>query len=857
MNDHKHIKTNHQCAPQTCKRICLLFFCTVFIISSAVIVNAQASVKLYPSVIRVQKGKSKTITAVAYNSSGQPVFDAAFTNFTAANSGVASSSFVPITADDISIPSTPPPNLRNISGLSAGVTSITASWNGILSSPATVVVDDPALAPTAVVRGDNEENGGMSISTKVGEAIELNGELSQGVEKMEWNWGDGDKTVDLLSATHAYVRSGTYLLTLRVTNNAGQTASSPITVNVAPHSQPTQIIHVSTIAQLLIAYNNATGGEHIVIPAGTVLAGEIELPARNFTDYVTIRSSAVMPDLTDRVSPVNPGLVTLRGTYYNAIPLVIKNGASKIRLVGLKFDPMYLPADTHGPSAYYLAQIGESFTQSDVSQNPSKIILEHCVVNPPDDVNVVHAVLNDGYKVSIISSWLGNIKTFGGQDSQAVVSFDGRGAHVYNNTFFEAATENVMYGGVVPSIKGLTSTNIEFRRSHFSKRLSWRVYSGEFHKINVKNLFETKNARRVYVESSILENHWDAYRSQRFALVFKSATSPGTEGEFVPWAVSEDIVFENNRVSHTNGGVTTSVDSYWMGPFHGLLPNNITIRNTLFDDMSTRWSVPGLNIGGMFLQPNSVSDLQIDHTTITNQGEDIGSSIFFVTNNNFRFTVKNTIFPRNVYGVGGSGVGMATKALNPGTGGSGDASCLRAASASWNFAGNVMPFSSTFSSCMPFQAPYINNYPQNVADIGFTDPANGDFRLSNSSQFRLTATDGTDPGVNMPMLDERIACTVSGTTGPCISGGGNSEVTVSGRVMTTNFRNVSKTAVVITNANGEQRHGYTNPFGFYTFENVPTGLYTISISSKRFSAQSITASVSANVNNIFNITVND
>ncbi|MCV4821038.1 hypothetical protein OFM15_33680, partial [Escherichia coli] len=73
--------------------------------------------------------------------------------------------------------------------------------------------------------------------------------------------------------------------------------------------------------------------------------------------------------------------------------------------------------------------------------------MQHCVINPPDDVDVVHAVLNDGYKVSLISNWIGNVKTNGGQDSQAVVSFDGRGAHVYHNNFFEAASENVMYGG--------------------------------------------------------------------------------------------------------------------------------------------------------------------------------------------------------------------------------------------------------------------------------------------------------------------------------------------------------------------------------------------------------------------------
>ncbi|MEP6704455.1 MAG: PKD domain-containing protein, partial [Acidobacteriota bacterium] len=581
--------------------------------------------KLYPSVIRVQKGRTKTITAAAYDSNGQPVFDAAF-NFSSGNSNIASLSPALFSGDDINIPVASPPNLRSVKGNAAGTMSLTATWNGITSNVATVVVDDPSVAPSAIIHGDNDETGGSIINTTVGEAIEVDAESSRGVSGLEWSWGDGDRTTELLSASHAFLVSGRYTLSLKVTNGAGLTSLAVVTINVRPQPAPTRTINVSSIQELLVAYNNATGGEHIVFPAGIVLDGEIVLPARTFSDYVTIRSSAPMPDLRNRVAPDQPGLVTIRGTYTNAVPLTIKKGASKIRLVGLKFEPKYVP-DIYGPSTYYLAQIGEAFSQSDVSQNPTKIILEHCVVNPPDDVAVVHAVLNDGYKVSILSSWLGNIRTlggsFGGQDSQAVASFDGRGAHVYNNTLFEAASENVLYGGVQPGITGLTPANIEFRRCYFTKRLSWRVYIGESHPLNVKNLLETKNARRMYVEGSVFENHWDALRSQLFALVFKSATMPGSIGEFVPWAVSEDIVIENNKISHIYGGVTNSVDNYGLGVFRGLKPNNIILKNVLFDDLSQRWGYPGNGpgSGGRLVQPNNVEDLHLDHITVIDRDQ--------------------------------------------------------------------------------------------------------------------------------------------------------------------------------------------------------------------------------------------
>ena len=792
--------------------------------------DAQKTVKLYPSVLRVQLGKSKTITAAAYDVNRRPVFDAPFA-FTMSDKGaVASLSPVLVSGDDLSVPLPPPPNLRTVTGISAGTTIVRATWDGITSHSVSVIVDDPSLPPVAVISGDNDDWGGTTINTRVGEAIEINAESSQGVDKIEWSWGDGDRTTDLLSATHAYLNAGTYALELRVSNSSGQMASRIVTVNVTPQSLPTQVITVNTIPELLFAYNNATGGEHIVIPAGTVLAGEIELPARVFTDYVTIRSSAAMPDLKDRISPSHPGLVTIRGTYTNAVPLTIKKGASKIRLVGIKFDPKYLP-ESNGSSTYYLAQIGEAFSQTDVTENPSKIILEHCVINPPDDVSVVHGVLNDGYKVSIISSWLGNIRTLWGQDSQAVVSYDGRGAHVYNNNFFEAASENMMYGGVVPKIDGLTSSNIEIRRCHFFKRPSWRVFEGDTHPLNVKNLFETKNARRIYMEGSVLENHWDAGRSQLFALVFKSSPSPGSVGEFVPWAISEDIVLENNKVSHIYGGVTTAVDNYYLDRFHGLKPNNIILKNNLFDDLSGRYGRPGEGDDARFLQPNSVEDLRVDHNTVIDRDSTSGTGIVFVTNNNFRLTVKNSIFGIGRYGIFGSSVGSGILALNPGTQGVVNG-CVRDARATWDLRSNVMPLNGTDPSCYPKDGSFRNYYPSNYDGVGFADLANSDYRLSASSVYKGAGDNGSDPGANITLLNQRTGCTVSGRTSNCVGGASNAVFSVRLRVTDTNGRPVSNSQITMRASNGQLWIARTNPFGYCTILDVVRGEYTFALSGR-------------------------
>jgi len=560
-----------------------------------------------------------------------------------------------------------------------------------------------------------------------------------------------------------------------------------VTVVVTPFPPPTRTFTVNTIPQLLAAYSQCTGGEHIVIPAGTVLTGGIELPARDFSDFVTIRSSGEMPEMAVRVNPIQSAYATLKGSYPGETPLIIKNKASKIRLSGLKFEPFSETDDTI--RNYYMLQIGEAFGQLARADNPTQIIVDHCVIDPPNNIQVVHGILNDGYKVAIISSWLGNIKTYGGQDSQAVFSVDGRGAHVYNNTLFEAASESVMYGGADNRIEGLVPTNVEFRRCVFTKRLAWRLLppNSVGDTINIKNLFETKNARRLYVEGSLFSNHWDADRSQYYALVIKStADIPGGE-QGSPWAISEDIIFENNRISHINGAM--AVTREFSSPdinYDPRKPRNIRVINSLFDDLtfgrwgtSRGWSFYLAGVDGLSLRHISIID------AIERPDEEFELMLSLGSINIYRPEITDSILPLNFYGIRNScGEGIA--ALNVATSGWFDpvsgSSCGAASKlGKWNVAGNVIPRLRT----APLEQGYpaSNQYPENYSEIGMNgyrncgesfliDPCEGsidDFGLKSDSPYKGTASDKSDPGINVEVLNARIRCTQTGDTRPCLA----------------------------------------------------------------------------------------
>lgn len=63
----------------------------------------------------------------------------------------------------------------------------------------------------------------------------------------------------------------------------------------------------------------------------------------------------------------------------------------------------------------------------------------------------------------------------------------------------------------------------------------------------------------------------------------------------------------------------------------------------------------------------------------------------------------------------------------------------------------------------------------------------------------------------------------------------SASTTVRGRVIDSNGNGIAKTLVVMDDSTGLSRTAITNPFGYYSFEDVPTGqTYSLSVSSKRY-----------------------
>lgn len=721
-----------------------------------------SSCKIYPASIWLSIGEIKNVVAAGYDD-GVPNQAAAFTSFGSANSSIALTRPGWFNAGDLNVPGTPPPNFLEIVGVAAGDTTVTATYNSVPATPIPVHVNDPAAAPNAVITEGNQ-------TKKTGQVVELNFESSTGVGyrngqyDITVNWGDGDSTYGMLSACHCYREAGIYTVTLTVRNQSFASSSASITVTVQNFPAPTQVFNVSTPSALLSAWNSCTGGEEIRLDRAAVWNTPIVLPTRTFSDFVTIRTNGTLPPRGTRINPDSDQLVTLTHTAVNDIPLSFSNGQAKVRLQGLKFSSIVNNPFPTLPGTYFLLGIpNPEINQTTVADNPTDFILEHIAVKLPADVYVVHAIANSGRKVSLSDSYIGGVKTTGGQDCQAVYTLDGAGGHSYINCYFEAASQSWMAGGDQNRIEGLVPKNIEIRRCYMSKQMSWMAYTGggAGHPINVKTIFESKNARRVYVEGCVMENHWDALRSQYFAIVTK--TSVESSGDFNPHAMCEDFRFENCIVRNVHGGVTASVDNYG-GSYQGIKPHGIVYKNVAFIKIDKVFSYNGTSSQSRAFQPNNIESLVFDHCTFI-QTTDGNATAYFNSNNCYDFTVKDSILGLINYGFIGTATGVGYQTLNYGTGGTTGSTNSKDADARFSMFGNVVPNytgNNNFPNTPPDTNVYLANYNQ-VGFVNFTGDASGNYALSPSSPYVGTASDGTDPGVNWTLMNARTSTTESGS----------------------------------------------------------------------------------------------
>ncbi|CDM65923.1 hypothetical protein [Pyrinomonas methylaliphatogenes] len=303
------------------------------------------------------------------------------------------------------------------------------------------------------------------------------------------------------------------------------------------------------------------------------------------------------------------------------------------------------------------------------------------------------------------------------------MGWNGTGRYIIENNYLEGAGENVMFGGAMPAINGLIPTNIVIRRNYFSKPPEW--FNSPW---SVKNLFELKSAQRVLIEANLFENCWVSGQNG-YAVLFTTSGDVGYN-----WAKVEDVEFRYNIVRKVAAAFLMA-DEDWAHPSGK--GGNYRVRQNLFYDVSgSIWPSGGdgvfLTIGGM-----GADNVVIEHNTILQSG-----NITLIGGGGVSqgFVFRDNIVNHSQYGIFGSGSGP-------------DGPTIR----------DYLPGSIiTKNVIIGAQVQYIepqnwfppgNYFPRSEKEVGFMDSGRHDYRLKDESAFKGKATNKSDPGVDVSLLN--------------------------------------------------------------------------------------------------------
>ena len=155
--------------------------------------------------------------------------------------------------------------------------------------------------------------------------------------------------------------------------------------------------------------------------------------------------------------------------------------------------------------------------------------------------------------------------------------------------------------------------------------------------------------------------------------------------------------------------------------------NGITIRNNLFEDVSS--ARYGGN--GWFMLIVGAANVTVDHNTVFADGT---SDVFVDGPASSGFVFTNNIMQNNAWAIAGN-------STSPGNG------AIAAFFPQSQFFDNVI------AGADPATYPAGNFYPASLGVVGFIDLAGGNYRLSTSSPYVRSATDGTDVGANIDAIN--------------------------------------------------------------------------------------------------------
>lgn len=459
-----------------------------------------------------------------------------------------------------------------------------------------------------------------------------------------------------------------------------------------------RIIKVPPGGNLQGALEKAQSGDIIELQAGAVYAGQINLPNKPLTDFVTIRSSASENLPVDkRVKPSQrSSMATITSGMIGRAAVMAANGAHHYRFVGIEF--------TSSGSVYNYGLVVLGGVEKRTENVPHTIEIDRSYIHPHKPGRSRRGIALNSADTTVKNSYIAGFAVEG-EEGQGICGWTGtRNAKIINN-YIEGGAQNIMFGGADPANAELIPSDIEVRGNHLNKPREWREG------VTIKTMFELKNAKRVVFAGNYLENNW---KGSAFRITVRNQDGKA------PFSTIEDATIRDNVVRGSGDGINIlgKDDTYPSQTLRGL-----KIENNLFLDISGSKDREG---SGYFILVSEGENITVANNTVFNDGN---ITTFYNT------PPRGFIFRDNITGHGSYGI----HGIN-----------ARSDQARSLFHNNVfMNLNGVPESDYAF--PPGNTMVRGSAEVGFVNAADSDFRLSPSSKFvgkgttvTLAATLGSD-----------------------------------------------------------------------------------------------------------------
>jgi hypothetical protein len=380
------------------------------------------------------------------------------------------------------------------------------------------------------------------------------------------------------------------------------------------------------------AIDDAKPGDVIALEPGAVFE-PVTLPRKEGSGWITIRTriaDGALPRAGNRVNPTHAHLMpTIEATADPAIAAA--PGAHHFRFIGIEMRPQ--------PGVFTRDLVLLGTNSLSLKTMPHHFVIERCYLHGDPRVGGRRGVALNSRHTAVLDSYLSDFKEQG-VDSQAIAGWNGLGPFLIVNNYLEGAGENLLFGGADPAMINLVPADIDIRRNHFAKPLSWRIGSREYAGTpwTVKNLFELKNARRVRVDGNLFEYNWE-HAQNGFAILF----TPRNQNGAAPWSMVEDVTFTHNIVRHA----ASAINILGKDDIHASQQTKrILIQNNRFEDIDQqKWG----GTGKLFQLLSGTADVVIDHNT----GFQTGDVIYAEGQTHTGFVYTNNVSPHNRKGVTG------------------------------------------------------------------------------------------------------------------------------------------------------------------------------------------------------------